>query len=58
MAVVLTCPKCGHKFNPESITVKDPNELEKLIAMGVKETCPNCSVVSTFDSSMFEWKSD
>jgi predicted RNA-binding Zn-ribbon protein involved in translation (DUF1610 family) len=55
MAVILICPKCGHEFKSNTLNIKDPSEID-VTAMGTKEACPNCNVVSTFDSSMFEYK--
>lgn len=57
MAVILTCPKCGNEFQSNRLNV-DPSEYQNITAMGTRETCPKCGITSTFDSSMFEWKSE
>jgi|GEM_PF-973115 len=55
MTVILTCPKCGHEFNSNTLNIEDPSEYQNL---GTRELCPKCGITSTYDSSMFEWKSE
>ena len=50
MAVILTCPKCGHEFNSNTLNIKDPSEYQNV---GTREICPKCGITSTYDSSMF-----